>query len=98
MISHTFDKGPKRINALNFIRMGLAFAETPGVRKNAKYKVNWYFKRESDLKSIYMELMDWLTGTNHKFGEYLAIRSLFGEKVARRLSKENQYKAPVICI
>ena len=90
-ISHSFHEGSKQIHALNFIRMGLAIGKTAGVCKNAKFKSNWHFKSDSDLKSIYTKLIGWLT--EHRFGEYLAVHFLFGEKIAYRLSKENQYKS-----
>jgi len=89
-----FVAGPKQIHALNFIRMGLAIATTAGVRKNAKFKSNWVFKSDQDLKLLYSKLMNWLT--TNTFGEYLAIHCLFGENIARKLSEQDQFTAPVI--
>ncbi len=43
---------------------------------------------------MYEKLMQWLT--KDRFGEYNAIHFLFGEKIARRLSKEQQFHAPVV--
>jgi hypothetical protein len=87
-------QGPKQIHALNFIRMGLANATTPGVRKNAKFKSNWCFKQDTELKSLYTKVIGWLTGS--KFGEYKTMCLFFGEKIARRLAKEEQFIAPVV--
>jgi hypothetical protein len=86
--------GAKQISALNFIRMGLAIAETPGVLKNAKFKSNWRFKSESDLKLLHSTFMRYLT--EEKFGIYLTMRSLFGEEVTRRLANQHQFTAPVV--
>ena len=86
--------GPKQINALNFIRMGLAIARTPGVRKNAKLNSNWSFKSDSDLRSLHVRLTSWLT--SHKFGTYLTFRFLFGESIARSLSTQREFLAPVV--
>jgi hypothetical protein len=85
--------GPKQINALNFIRMGLAIAKTSGVSKNAKFNSNWFFKPRSDLKALYTKIIRWLT--SDRFGEYQTISCLFGENIARKLAQEQQFLAPV---
>lgn len=85
--------GPKQIHALNFIRMGLAIAKTPGVRKNAKLNTNWAFKSDAELKSIYIRLLAWLK--SHKYGEYLTIQYLFSDKIARLLASQDHFICPV---
>jgi hypothetical protein len=85
--------GTKQIHAINFIRMGLAIATTPGVKKNALLKRNWRFKSEKELKIIHDQLVKWLT--NDRFGEYLAVEFVFGETIAKKLGQsKKQYLVP----
>jgi hypothetical protein len=86
--------GAKQISALNFIRMGFAIADTTGVFKNAKFKANWHFKPDSELKLLHSTFMRYLT--KEKFGVYLTMRSMFGEEVSRRLANQHQFIAPVV--
>jgi hypothetical protein len=92
-VAWTNKHGAKQINAINFIRMGLAIATTTGVKKNALLRKNWNFKSEAELKSIHDQLVEWLT--NHRFGEYLAVEFVFGKTIARRLAQsKNHYVVP----
>jgi hypothetical protein len=84
--------GPKQIHALNFIRMGLADALSPTVKKHSLYKRNWCFKSDSQLQAIHAKFLKWLTQSD--FGEYLVIEFLFGRRIALQLANDSQYIAP----
>ena len=73
--------------------MGLAVAQSPGVRRHSQYRSNWRFKTDTDLKAMYSKVMDALT--NGPFGEYITIEYFFGAKIARRLSFEKQIDSPI---
>ena len=72
--------------------MGLAVGHKEGVMQVAKYKVNWEFKGESELKGLYDRLIGYL-GV-HKYGEYFAMKEVFGKEVARRLVKKGDIIGP----
>lgn len=86
--------GPKQIHAFNFIRMGLADALLPTVKKNAQYKRNWCFKSDLQLQAIHAKFLKWLTQSD--FGEFFVIEFLFGKRVALRLANDSQYIAPPV--
>ena len=79
------------MNAVNMVRLGLATCEV-GIMGPAKYKKNWEMKSIAEIKPLYERIMEYLK--KRDFGEYLAMRELFGEEVAIRAGLRGQVKLP----
>lgn len=84
--------GTKEIHAVNYIWMRLAHGLTEGVIRTSKYKINWEFVNKSELKGLYTRVMGYLT--EGKFGEYFAVKEIFGKEVADRLAKDGDVVSP----
>lgn len=77
---------------MNLIRIRVAKALEPSVLRLAKYKINWDMKSLADLEPLYQKVMGFLKKT--EYGEYLAMKTLFGEQVATRVAMRGQMKVP----
>lgn len=84
--------GNKEINALNLVRMGLAMCTSSGFVRRAKYGLNWRMKSLAELKPLYEKVMRFLLQT--EYGEYLAMKEIFGEDVAIRVAMNGEMKVP----
>jgi hypothetical protein len=84
--------GNKEINAVNLVRMGLAICTTSGFLRRAKYDVNWRMKSLVELKPLYEKVSQYLSGT--EYGEFLAMKEIFGEDVAIRVAMNGEMKVP----
>jgi hypothetical protein len=73
--------------------VGLARGLKEGVIRGSKYKVNWDFLTMRELKELYERVMGYLT--EEHYGEYCAVRALFGKDVADRLAKAGDVIGPV---
>jgi len=85
--------GNKEINAMNLIRMGLAKAKTTGVINLAKYKSNWEMLSDKEMKPLYDKVMGFLVN-QRPYGEFFAIREIFGEEMAKMVAKRGEVIAP----
>lgn len=83
-------KGMKQINAVNFIRMGLAKATSPGVLNTPRYGRNWEMLPLEKIRLRYDRVMQYLTKQPH--GEYYAVEYLFGQDMADLLVKRKDIK------
>jgi hypothetical protein len=86
------ETGNKEINALNLVRMGLAMCTSSGFVRRAKYGVNWRMKSLAELKPLYEKVLQYLLGT--EYGEFLAMKEIFGEDVAIRVAMNGEMKVP----
>ena len=77
---------------MNLVRMGLGVCLTPGCVKRAKYGVNWRMKSLAELKPLYEKVKKYLLGT--EYGEFLAMKEIFGEDVAIRVAMNGEMKVP----
>jgi hypothetical protein len=83
--------GNKNIHAINLVRIGVATCER-GIIGPAKYKNNWQMKTRADLWPLYTKIMGYLKKT--EFGEYLAMKEIFGEKVVIRAGLRGELQLP----
>jgi hypothetical protein len=88
------DTGSKEINAVMFIRTGLALAMRPGVLSVAKYKSNWEIKGDKELKELYKIVMEHLG--KEDYGVYFAIEEIFGVEMADEVAKNGHAKKPML--
>jgi hypothetical protein len=73
--------------------MGLAQGTTAGVMNLAKYKSNWDMLPDKAVKSLYDRVMGHLT-QRRPYGEYFAMREIFGDQVAMEVVRHGEIMAP----
>jgi hypothetical protein len=70
----------------------VAKCSSSGFLRTAKLKVNWEMKSLSELKPLYDKVMGFLL--NSEYGEYLAMKEIFGEAMAIRVAMKGDMKLP----
>ncbi|KIL64797.1 hypothetical protein M378DRAFT_178583 [Amanita muscaria Koide BX008] len=92
----THKHGNKEIHTVNLIRIGIAKAigTSDSCLQSAKFRKNWDIKTMAELKPLYEKVIGYLTSPTEQFGEYLAMSTVFGEKVAIRAAMRGEMKMP----
>ena len=72
--------------------MGLAKCSSTGFLTRARYGKNWQMKSLAELKPLYEKILQLLL--EKEFGEFLAMKELFGEDVAIRVAMKGEMKVP----
>ena len=85
--------GVKEITPLNFVRMGLARANSTTLIERASWKSNWDMYSDKEVKGLYDRVMDHLLN-RHPHGEYLAFEAIFGMEVANEVAKKGDAVMP----
>jgi hypothetical protein len=70
----------------------MAKCSSVGFLRTAKNKINWEMKSLSELKPLYDKVMGFLRG--QEYGEYLAMKEIFGETTAIRVGMKGEMKLP----
>ena len=83
----------KEIHTISLIQMGLAQGMTAGVINLAKFKSNWDMLPDRVIKPLYDKVMGHLT-ERRPYGEYLAMREIFGDQVAMEVARRGEIMAP----
>jgi len=74
------------------VRMGLATCSSSGFVRRAKYGMNWQMKSLAELKPLYEKVLQYLLRT--EYGEFLAMKEIFGEDIAIRVAMNGEMKVP----
>jgi hypothetical protein len=85
--------GTKGIHTVNMIRTGLARATTTGVLKLGRLTLNFHMLTDREVKPLYDKVMGFLL-THRPYGEYLAIREIFGQDIATFVAKRGDVIPP----
>jgi hypothetical protein len=72
--------------------MGVAKCSSAGFLRTTKYGNNWQMKSLAELKPMYETIMEFLKNT--EYGEFLALKELFGEDVAIWVAMNGGIKVP----
>ena len=88
------DAGPKCINALMLIQMGLVVAMKSTAAKSLKFNINWKLKDRAEVESLYGEVVDMLKGYT-LLAVYNTYFLIFGDRLARYMAEKHSFNCPL---